>query len=132
LNRLYDPAPRLEAADILRDCGVTVAGDLSDGIYREVERLTGAFGLGGLVRPEAFPLEEGVNLEQVDESEDFELICAASGETVQAAARKLDSELKLPLTPIGSVVPGPGIFLETRDGRVKLKGHSGYEHFGKV
>jgi thiamine-monophosphate kinase len=132
LKRLYDPEPRLEAAGMLRECGVSVAGDLSDGVYREVERLTAPFKLGAVLRPDDFPLQEGVRVEQVAQSEDFELICCAPQDVMDGAAQRLARDLKLPLTSIGVITELAGVFLEGTGRRVKLEEHAGYEHFRKV
>ena len=126
-----DPAPRIAAGRALVDSGVRVGGDISDGLYREVERLVERDRLGATIDVERLPLARGLRREQwslaVKDSEDFELVCAASAPRLLAAQRALQ-RLNLPLTVIGEIERRPGIRLRGRSGNERLQG-AGYEHF---
>ena len=127
----FDPVPRIAAGRALVDSGVRVGGDISDGLYREVERLVEGERLGATIDIERLPLARGLRREQwslaVKDSEDFELVCAASAPRLVAAQRALQ-RLNLPLTVIGEIERRPGIRLRSRTGIERLEG-AGYEHF---
>lgn len=130
---LLEPTPRLEAARILADTGVQVAGDISDGLYREVARLTTPAGLGADLDAAALPLDPGIRrLERgwwaIRESEDFELICAAPASVLRRAADRLWRDLRLRLTVVGRLTSRRGIRL-VENGRQHVIKPSGYEHF---
>jgi len=126
-----DPEPRVAAGRALVDAGITVGGDISDGLHREVERLVEAGRLGATIEIEKLPLARGLRRKQwplaVTDSEDFELICAAPSARMAAARRALE-RLRLPLTVVGSIDARPGIRLKNGDRMERLKA-AGYEHF---
>ncbi len=132
-----DPQPRLEAARLLRDGGIRVAGDISDGLFREVERITEASGVGAVLEIASLPIDPALERAYprrawrlaLEESEDFELVCAAPAERVAALAPQLRRATGLTLTSIGRLGPGAGVRLRDAAGRtVQLSGR-GYEHF---
>lgn len=132
VRALFQPTPRLEAAQVLRDAGVQVAGDISDGLYREVARIALPARLGADIEAAALPLDAGIRrLDRgwwaIRESEDFELICAAPIPVLQRAAARL-RELRLPLTIVGRLTARPGIRV-IDNGREHDIQPSGYEHF---
>ena len=51
------PAPRVRAGQILRESGITVAGDISDGLVREVVRLAEASQLGAIIDDAWLPVD---------------------------------------------------------------------------
>jgi thiamine-monophosphate kinase len=126
-----DPVPRIAAGRALVDAGVTVGGDISDGLHREVERLVEHKRLGATIDIERLPLAPGLRPKQwplaVKDSEDFELICAAPPTRMLMAQRALE-RIKVPLTVVGEIEARPGIRLKNgrRVERVKV---AGYEHF---
>ena len=126
-----DPTPRVAAGRALVASGVRVGGDISDGLYREVERLVEGERLGATIDVERLPLARGLEREQwslaVKDSEDFELVCAAPAPRLLAAQRALQ-RLDLPLTVVGEIERRPGIRLRSRTGSERLEG-AGYEHF---
>ncbi len=126
-----DPVPRVIAGRVLVDAGIRVGGDISDGLYREVERLVDGTDLGATIDVERLPLARGLERKQwalaVKDSEDFELICAAPAARI-AAARRVLERIKLPLTVVGEIDDRPGIRLRNGTRLERLEG-AGYEHF---
>ena len=126
-----DPIPRVIAGRVLVDAGIRVGGDISDGLYREVERLVEVKRLGATIDLERLPLARGLHPKQwalaVKDSEDFELICAAPPARI-ATARRVLERINLPLTVVGEIEARPGIRLRNGTRMEKLEG-AGYEHF---
>jgi thiamine-monophosphate kinase len=126
-----DPTPRVIAGRVLVDGGIRVGGDISDGLYREVERLLDGTRLGAMIDLERLPLAPGLPRKEwalaVKDSEDFELVCAAPAARV-AAARRVLERIKLPLTVVGEIEARPGIRLRNGSRMERLQG-AGYEHF---
>lgn len=126
-----DPSPRLAAGRALVKSGVTVGGDISDGLHREVERLVEGARLGAAIDVQRLPLAPGLPPEDwplaVRNSEDFELICAAPRTRMVAAQRSLES-IDVPLTVVGQIEARPGIRLRNGNRIERLEG-AGYEHF---
>lgn len=132
-----DPTPRIHAAQILRQGGVRVAGDISDGLYREVEKIVEASGLGAVLDVGALPIDPALRTAYprrawrmaLDASEDFELICAAPASRLAAVALRLLKETGLTLTIVGQLTAGSGLRLQDEEGRTVRLSKAGYEHF---
>ncbi|HYM50722.1 MAG TPA: thiamine-phosphate kinase, partial [Candidatus Limnocylindrales bacterium] len=82
VRALLDPEPRVSAGLLLAECGIPVAGDISDGLFREVEKLAAPAGLGATIDVGALPLDASLGRgraawRSLAVSEDFELVCAA-------------------------------------------------------
>ena len=126
-----DPVPRIAAGRALVDAGITVGGDISDGLHREVERLLQPHRLGATIDIERLPLARGLRHKQwalaVKDSEDFELICAAPRARMTVAQRALE-RIDVPLTVVGEIEARPGIRLKNGKRIERLK-TAGYEHF---
>ena len=126
-----DPTPRVIAGRVLVDAGIRVGGDISDGLYREVERLLEGTRLGATIAVDRLPLAPGLQRKEwalaVKDSEDFELLCAAPAARI-AAARGVLERLELPLTVVGEIDARPGIRLRNGSRMERLEG-AGYEHF---
>jgi thiamine-monophosphate kinase len=126
-----DPTPRVVAGRVLVESGIRVGGDISDGLYREVERLVEGTRLGATIDVERLPLARGLHRKEwplaVKDSEDFELICAAPAPRI-AAARRVLGRIDVPLTVVGEIEPRPGIRLRKGTRLERLEG-AGYEHF---
>ena len=126
-----DPTPRVIAGRVLVDAGIRVGGDISDGLYREVERLLDGTRLGATIDVERLPLAQGLSRKEwalaVKDSEDFELVCAAPAARVAAAGHVLE-RIKLPLTVVGEIDARPGIRIRNGSRMERLQG-AGYEHF---
>jgi len=138
VRALFDPQPRLLAARQLQAAGVRVAGDISDGIYRELQRIAEPAGLGVLVDADRLPLDADLRREGkrawtqgLIESEDYELVCAAPARVIATAQRRLWSGSRLSLTPIGSLTAAPGIRVRSQGATVSIpQSRAGYDHFG--
>jgi len=126
-----DPTPRVIAGRVLVDAGIRVGGDISDGLYREVERLLDGTRLGATIDVERLPLAQGLSRKEwalaVKDSEDFELVCAAPAARVAAAGHVLE-RIKLPLTVVGEIDARPGIRIRNGSRMERLQA-AGYEHF---
>lgn len=126
-----DPVPQINPGRLLVDLGIRVGGDISDGLYREVERLVEPSGLGASIDLGKLPLAAGLHQDQwtlaVRDSEDFELICAGSPAKIASACLAFQRR-KVSLTVIGQVERTEGIRLHIDGSRVELPG-AGYEHF---
>jgi len=126
-----NPTPRVIAGRVLVDAGIRVGGDISDGLYGEVERLLDGTRLGATIDVERLPLAQGLPREEwalaVRDSEDFELVCVAPATRV-AAARRILERIKLPLTVVGEIDAQPGIRLRNGSRMERLE-DAGYEHF---
>ena len=126
-----DPVPRVAAGRALVGAGITVGGDISDGLHREVERLVQPAHLGARIDIHNLPLARGLRRRDwalaVKDSEDFELICAAPGPRMLAAQRALE-RIKVPLTVVGEIEARRGIRLKNGT-RLERLDKAGYEHF---
>jgi thiamine-monophosphate kinase len=126
-----DPTPRVVPGRVLVDSGIRVGGDVSDGLYREVERLVEGTRLGATIDVERLPMARGLQRKDwalaVKDSEDFELICAAPAARI-AAARRVLERIDVPLTVVGAVERRPGVRLR-HGGRLEKVEGFGYQHF---
>lgn len=128
-----DPQPRVQAGRILRDAGITVAGDISDGLYRELARMAEPEGLGATVDGLAIPVDPALRRNRrawsmIRTSEDFELVCAGPHDRIRAAADRLKKDVRLPLTIVGEFTRQSGLRIRI-DGKVRDVNSAGYEHF---
>ena len=126
-----DPVPQIKAGRLLVGFGIRVGGDISDGLYREVQRLVEPDSLGATIKVENLPLAAGLRPDQwplaIRDSEDFELICAGPAARIAAARTGLKRQ-RISLTVVGAVERTPGIRLEENGRPVELQ-RAGYEHF---
>ena len=120
--------------------------DLSDGLLADAHRIAAASGARVVVREEAVPVDPAVFDAKVPGAsasghasdghlnlaltggEDYELMfTAATGaaDRVRALAR----ELSVPVTRVGTVEPGAGVFLESGGERREVTGKIGHDHF---
>jgi len=131
VRRQLDPEPRVEAGQALVNAGVRVAGDISDGLYRELEKLTVPGKLGATIDIDRLPLAPGLAAADwklgLAESEDFELVCAAPPAIMNNAVKSLNRR-RTPLTVIGAVESRPGIRLRRGGLPIPLE-NPGYQHF---
>ncbi len=133
-----DPAPRLRAGQVLRESGITVAGDISDGLVREVIRIAEASQLGAIIVDAWVPIDPDVRQRFGDPmalqmalgaSEDFELICAGPAEKMAFAQLRLAAEADISLTAIGGLTPRRGVRRQGVDLKFSRVRSAGYEHF---
>ena len=133
-----DPAPRIRAGQVLRESGIRVAGDISDGLVREVVRIAEASQLGAVIVDAWLPIDPDVRERFGDPealrmalggSEDFELICAGPAEKLAVTQLRLAAEADISLTAIGLLGPGRGVRRQGKDGKFSRIRSAGYEHF---
>lgn len=104
--------------------------DLSDGLTQDAARLAAASGVRLVLAPARVPRAEQASVDDaLRGGEDYELLLTADsgvmGQLIQICA-----DTRLPLTEIGVVEPGDGLWLEEGDGRVRPATAEGFAHFG--
>jgi thiamine-monophosphate kinase len=136
--RLARPTPRLTAGRALLEAGISVALDISDGLYLDAARLLGVAGdeaaTGLVIDVDALPLEPGIAERWPQEmaalaggGEDYELLFAAPPEAIARAVEALEA-LGVGATVVGRFDGGRGVRL--RAGGVEVAAPaSGHEHF---
>jgi len=138
IRALLDPQPRLRAAQILHQSGIRVAGDISDGLAREVVRIAEASKVGAVIIEARLPIDRGMialygNRKSwqlaMGGSEDFELICAAPRTRIDIAATRLFSETGLRLRTVGVISAQRQVLRLDDRGRYYSLRRIGYEHF---
>jgi thiamine-monophosphate kinase len=135
-QRQLDPTPRLREGLALAAAGVRVAGDISDGLVRELERIAENSGTGADVELARVPVEPGL-VEAFEDwpllalagGEDFELVCAAPDEILQTAARALASAGLAPLTVCGRLRSDPLVQVLDGAGKPVRIPRTGFDHF---
>jgi thiamine-monophosphate kinase len=129
------PSPRLEAAAELVRSGVSVAIDVSDGVFRDAARLLdGSGGSGLLVDAAALPVATGIRerwprtwAEVAGGGEDYELLFAAAPAVMSRACAALTATGLEPAV-IGAFDSGAGLRL-LLEGVETSPPRSGHEHF---
>ncbi|TMD09402.1 MAG: thiamine-phosphate kinase [Chloroflexi bacterium] len=138
IRALLDPVPRLRAGQILRESGIRVAGDISDGVTTEVARIAEASNVGAVIIEAGLPIDRGMRARHGNRkswqlalggSEDFELICAAPSSRMTAAASTLFSETGLRLWRVGLITEKREVLRLDDRGRYFRVRRIGYEHF---
>jgi thiamine-monophosphate kinase len=132
------PVPRVEAARGLAEAGALHAlVDLSDGLAGDAGHLAAAGGVRIVLEEQRIPVAEAARAALGDEAaletalrggEDYELCFVAPPGLVDASA--LGARLGLPLTRVGRVEEGEGVWLQGADGSVRPAGRGGFDHFG--
>jgi thiamine-monophosphate kinase len=128
------PTARVALGRQLRELA-TACIDISDGLWRDLQRLTEASGCGATVVAEQLPLSpalrasagEGALQYALHGGEDYELLFTVPPDrlaAVQAAARSVATAC----TVIGRCETPPGLWLQLRDVRQSLKA-AGFDHF---
>ncbi|MEQ8790482.1 MAG: thiamine-phosphate kinase [Pirellulaceae bacterium] len=140
LGRHFDFEPRVAEALLLnRRYRINAAIDVSDGLALDVSRLAAESGCGAVLRPYDVPVsdaayefarqrEGGVTPLQhaLCDGEDFELVLTAP--TEEAARLVGDQPLDVPITDIGELIAGTGLWQVDAQGvRTPLEAR-GYQH----
>ncbi len=134
-QRLAKPHPRVALGHALR--GVASACiDISDGLAQDLAHVARLSEAAIVVDVSLLPLSRALQTVVADREQqwpfafggdDYELAFCAPPQSA-AVIERLATELKLPLTCIGTVGPGQGVHLLDHDGRVRDVPR-GYEHF---
>lgn len=105
--------------------------DISDGLLADARRLASASEAGIRVLEHRVPVDEtaGGDLNHALEGgEDYELMFTAHP-GAKSDILALGRELSVQLTRIGSVGEGAGVLLEDAEGRRRVPGRGGFDHF---
>jgi thiamine-monophosphate kinase len=134
-QRLARPHPRVALGRALR--GIASACiDVSDGLAQDLGHIANRSGLAAVVDSNLLPLSRALQTVIVDPDrswplafggDDYEL-CFCAPASASAEIERIASDLKLPLTCIGTMGPGAGVHVLDRAGRVS-QAPRGYEHF---
>lgn len=137
-ERFARPVPRTREALWLEERGVLRAAvDLSDGLAGDVSHVAVASGVAALLDRGSIPVHSALASEGADEAlrlavsggEDYELLFAAAEGAVERHREAFAGELGVPLTRVGRVVAGEGVFWEVEGERHPV-GAGGFQHFG--
>jgi thiamine-monophosphate kinase len=134
-QRLARPTPRVALGLALR--GIASACiDVSDGLYADLGHLARASGLAAVVDPARLPTSRALRTAIADPAQlqrlqgggdDYEL-CFTLPREREAALAELARQAHVPLTVIGEMGPGEGVYRLESDGSVRPAGH-GWDHF---
>jgi len=135
-QRLHQPEPRIELGERLRGLA-HAAIDVSDGLAGDLQHILARSKVGAAVnyddipRPAAFRELNDPALERdcvLSGGDDYELLFTAALER-REDLESLSRELKIALTRIGTIQPGPGE-LAIRDCQGRVMSHrGGFDHF---
>jgi thiamine-monophosphate kinase len=141
VDRFTCPVPRVYEARWLLERSLPHAMiDLSDGLLGDVGHLATASGVAVVLDRDAIPVHEAVLDDTatpetalafaISGGEDYELcFCAARG-AVEPHAADFEDEFGVPLTRVGTIEEGDGVWwLEAEGGRAPVDG-GGFQHFG--
>jgi thiamine-monophosphate kinase len=140
-ERFAAPVPRVREALWLAARGIPTAMiDLSDGLAGDVAHVAAASGVAVVLEPELVPVHEAARTASVTEAgvlaialaggEDYELcFCARPGATEPHVAEFV-REHGVPLTRVGRVEEGSGVWRGTADGQRAPLALRGFQHFG--
>lgn len=141
LERFTCPVPRVYEARWLQERELPHAMiDLSDGLLGDAGHLSTAGSVAVVLERDAIPVHETVVDDTataesalayaVSGGEDYELcFCAAPGE-VQRHREAFEDEFGVPLTRVGVVEAGDGVWWRNEDGGRDPAGEGGFQHFG--
>jgi len=140
LARQFRPVARVGEGQSLAGANATAMIDISDGLAKDLGRLLRESGVGGVVRLVDVPvdpaLQEGAVSLDVDPvalamtgGEDFELLATLPADEVQEAAARLMERHGTPLTDIGEIREGSGLFAVGEDGDEQPLAEEGWDHF---
>jgi thiamine-monophosphate kinase len=135
------PRPRIQEALWLAEREITRSAiDLSDGLAGDAGHLAAASGAAFHLEEAALPIHSGLR-ELLGDSEpalrlalgggeDYELcFTAPPGALGEERVGEFHHRFDLPLTRVGTVAEGEGVYLQTRDGNHRLLERGGFVHF---
>jgi thiamine-monophosphate kinase len=120
------PVPRLKVGmQLVRRRWATAAIDLSDGLSTDLAHLCTESRLGAEVREEALPIAARATVQEaLNGGEDYELLFAAPAKTRIPAI-----VAGIPVTCIGRLVRGGGVWIVRAEGTRRRLQPGGWEHF---
>jgi thiamine-monophosphate kinase len=130
------PEPRVAAGQALAAGGARAMLDCSDGLALDTWRMAQASGVAVEIDLERLPLAPGVAAVAEEAGREADVLAATGGEDYELivalepdAARRLSTELDVPLTPVGAIVAGaPGRLTVRRRGAEVALPRLGWEH----
>lgn len=115
------PRPRLAEGELIAAAGL-VAGDVSDGLLREMDKFLAASGCGCRLDLDAVPCAPGVSaLQALASGEEVEIVCCGPAEAVAG----LDGLL----TPVGILLDEARVYVADSGGNEVEVEERGYDHF---
>ena len=121
VESLRRPRPRLREGARLCAAGL-VCGDISDGLLRELDKLSAVAGVGAILNRDAVPVAANCSWEQaVSSGEEMELFCAGPAAAIAAGAELL--------TVVGELTGDGRVVLVDSNGAEITVLARGYEHF---
>ena len=138
LNKHFDFEPRVkEALTLSENYEIHAAIDVSDGLSLDVWRLTQESSCGAVLDLDAIPISADARERAkstaataldhaLSDGEDFELVLTVSRETADQLVG--EQPLAVPLTRIGRVVEGHGLWYSQDDGSLARLEPRGFEH----
>ena len=133
IERYRLPRPRLGLGEALR--GVAHAAiDISDGLVADLSHVLTASGVGAEIGTHLIPLskaaanQRGALSAALSGGDDYELLFTAAPEQ-RPAIQAIGEQLRLPLTPIGSVNETGALKIVDQDGSPVFIDGGGWQHF---
>jgi thiamine-monophosphate kinase len=138
--RFAAPAPRTREARWLAERGLPTAMlDLSDGLAGDAAHLAAASGVAVLLARELIPVHPSVRRHTASEEdalrlalaggEDYELCFTAANGEVEPHVRDFGAAFGIPLSCVGRVAGGDGVWWTDAEGNRRPLGLHGYRHF---
>lgn len=136
LRRFAAPTPRLRTGRLLAEAGlVSSMIDVSDGLVQDLGHLCRASGTGAVIAEDEVPRSPayervigGDATLALRGGEDYELLFTVPRRSLAAFERRR-RRLPDPVRCIGEIVPGRGVRLRDRSGRLRRPESGGFEHF---
>ena len=125
------PVARVGEGTVLARQGATSMMDVSDGLAKDLARLSEASGIRARVRIADVPVAPGATeAEALGGGEDYELLVTLPGAgAIESAAAELRATYGTALTAIGDVVMGTGVVAVGDDGVERPLEATGWDHF---
>ena len=135
--RLDQPSPRVALGQALLGLAHSCI-DVSDGLLADLGHICAQSGVGADLHSELLPLSHELRALVAPRAargyaltggDDYEL-CFTAPEANHSQIQALSAQLNLPITRIGTILPGHSIVLRNAQGkRIKQPQRAGYEHF---
>ena len=132
-RRYAHPYPQIAAALWLREqVTLTAMIDLSDGLYGDAAHLAAASGCRIDLDAHSIPIDAGSGAtfeHAVGGGDDYELCFTAPAGQVEQVRARFEAEFSMPLTRVGDVSAGDGVFERAPNGTSRAVEREGYQHF---